>query len=296
MRYLRFLILLVRRGSLSQKPFDFEADRRKGIDASYVSPEIIPKNNPLKRYLLRTSWGYSLMSNLAYLSNAAGMNKMYYISEEHKLIYVRILKSASTSVLKEFLPLIEPGLRNINFTEEQLDTLGYYHAKREMTFAQQKYKKFAVVRDPFRRIVSVYLDLFDPDTPRFTYATYWFGVLRKEMTFKNFIKTISSIPPSLSGPHMAPQSRILSAAGELRDISIFRIEEPDDLEKFMAEYGMAIPHLNRQPMYDYRSFYDPETLSLVYKLYKDDIRLLGYTQQYGTLCNFIAWAYEKRAL
>ena len=298
MKFIRLLILLLRRGSIAHKPFDFEANRQKNIDASYFpTNKKVKTKSRLKQYLLNTRVGYGILSNLAYIKNVSDMNKMYYVSDEKKLTYIRILKSGSTSVLKVFLPLIEPNVKDIDFKEDQIDTLGYYYAKKSLSPQQGEYKKFAIVRDPFRRIVSVYLDLFDPTAPTFTYATYWFGVLRQDMTFKDFVKTISNIPQALAGPHVASQTSILNAADKLRHISIMKIEDIETVENFFAEHGMSMLHMNKQSSnYDYRSYYDPETLSLVYRLYHDDIELLGYKNKYETLRHFISVAYGKRTV
>jgi hypothetical protein len=300
MKFLRLIILLIQRGSLSQQPIDFEIRRKQMIDPAYF-PTSTPspkKNNPIKSYLLSTPVGYSLFANLAYLKNTASMNNMYFISDNYKLIYIRILKSASTSLLKEFLPLVDGKLRNVYFSDEQIDVLGFYYQQKRFEPAHLAYTKFALVRNPFRRIVSVYLDLFDPRAVPFTYSSYWFGVLKKGMTFKDFIKTIDQIPLSLLGPHFTPQWYILKKASDLKDIRIYRIEKDvESLTQFLNQYSIALPHVNVQrSAYDYRSYYDPETLAIVNKLYQHDVSLFGYQEDYNALRQYIAEYYENRTL
>ena len=105
------------------------------------------------------------------------MNTMYYVADGHKAVYVRILKAAGTSVLTEFLKLMDSQLIGKRLSEEQVDALGYYFLKRSLPESAAGYEKFAIVRNPFQRIVSVYLDLFDSSNPLFSYSAYWFGIL-----------------------------------------------------------------------------------------------------------------------
>ena len=290
MKLVRFLLLLFRRGSLRLKRVDFDGERNKILDSSLL-PFPVPKRKEitLKTLLINSSVGYSLLANLSYLKNAESMNKMYFVSDSHQVVYIRILKCASTSMLREFLPLIDSRLNGPHFSDEQLDVLGFYYKKKVVLKSQNSYKKFALVRDPFQRIVSVYLDLFDPAATTFTYAAYWFGVLRANMTFKEFIRTIDQIPTSLLGPHLIPQSYILRKASFVEDIMVFRIDkDAEALREFLQNYGLSLPHLNKHPVnYDYRSYYDAETLSMVGQLYSGDVKLFGYEEDYQLLQRFV---------
>jgi hypothetical protein len=291
MKFLQFIILLIQRGSLSQRPVNFDAQRKEIMTTAIGSPTMIHerKENALKSYLLSTTVGYSLLSNLAYLKNSRHMNNMYFISDTYKVIYIRILKAASTSMLKEFLPLVDVTLKGVYFTDEQIDVLGFHYAHKNFKAAHVMYTKFALVRNPFERIVSVYLDLFDPTAVTFTYAPYWFGILKQDMTFKDFLKTIHKIPRSLLGPHFTSQHYILRKATDIKDLTIYRIEKDEEaLNKFLGRFGIELPHLNKHPLgYDHRSYYDPETLGLVTALYQDDINSFGYQAEYNALQKYI---------
>lgn len=291
MKFLRFMIIIVRRGSLLHHPVDFEGQRKRIMEQIPFFEETPTqrKNNTIKSYLFSKKIGYSLISSLSYLKNARRMNNMFFISERHEVIYIRILKSASTSMLKQFLPLIDVRLKGVDFSDEQLDVLGFYHEKKKFELAHQGYGKFALVRNPFHRIVSVYLDLFDPGAETFTYASYWFGILKRNMSFKDFIKTIVKIPLALLGPHFSPQSYILKRAAVLNNVAIYRIEKDmETLGKFLDQYGMALTHLNRQSTsYDYRSYYDHETFIMVSELYKEDVSLFKYQDDYNALARYI---------
>jgi Sulfotransferase family len=291
MKVVRFLQLLFKQGSLRLKRVDFDDERSRTLDFSQLPIPVPAKKveSRIKAFLMRNSLGYSLLANLAYLKNARRMNVMYFVSDSHQVVYVRLLKCASTSMLREFLPLVDNRLKDTHFSDQQLDVLGFYYVKKVIPKGQDRYKKFALVRNPFQRIVSVYLDLFDPASSTFTYSAYCFGILTANMSFKVFIKTIGQIPTLLLGPHFSPQSYILENASALENIQVFRIEkDAEALEKFLQPYGLSLPHLNKHAVsYDYRSYYDAETFSIVERLYAGDVKRFGYEEDYRLLQQYV---------
>ena len=147
--------------------------------------------------------------------------------------------------------------------------------KKEIPESAGGFEQFAIVRDPYQRIVSVYLDLFDPSSPIFSYSAYWFGILDRAMSFKDFVKVISKIPISLLGPHFSPQHYILK---DLSDVKVFRLEDDSkELAEFLHRYGIELQHRNKHKVeYDYRSYYDKETFAIVNRMYREDVDRFGF--------------------
>jgi len=277
MKLLRFIFLLIRRGSLFQEPIDFEAKRRALLPSVALSdPVSIPTSDGKRRSRRwRMPLLYTIIANLSYFRDRHEMNKMYYVSQSDSIVYVRILKAAGTSVLTGFLRLMDSKLKAASLSDEQVDALGYYFVKRELPDSSRNFERFAIVRDPYQRLVSVYLDLFDPASPVFSYSAYWFGILDRTMSFKDVVKVISKIPASLLGPHFSPQSGILK---DVPDVRLFRLEKDyKALTDFLHHHGIEFLHRNKHKAeYDYRSYYDKETFELVSSIYHEDVDRFGY--------------------
>jgi hypothetical protein len=288
MKLLQFVFLLIRRGSLFLEPIDFEAKRKTLLATLPVGNAITAPATEPKRpsQLWKVPGLYSMMASLSYYRDRRLMNRMYYVSDIHRVVYIRILKAAGTSVLNGFLRLMDDSLKTVSLTDEQVDALGYYFVSKEIPVSASGFERFAIVRDPYQRIVSVYLDLFDPFSQVFSYSAYWFGILDRTMTFKDFVKVISKIPISLLGPHFSPQHYILN---DLPDVKVFRLEDDSkDLTEFLRRYDIELQHRNKHKAeYDYRSYYDSETFDLVSSIYQGDVERFGYVNEKRDLGNII---------
>ena len=294
MKLLKFIVFCFRNGSLLNPPFDFAEERRKTLselsDRHVESKAEQPRaGKKLASWILKHPVGYNLLANLSYVRKSRRMNSMFFVSDDRKLVYVRILKTASTSILKEFLPLLDSQLKNILLSDEKIDALAFRFVKKRLTRQTQHYKKFALIRDPFQRLVSVYHDLFDPSSDRFSYQNYCFGILNPNLTFHQFVRTLDIIPDFLKGPHFASQYYILSQTAGIEDIIWFRLEKDKPaFEDFIANYGMTFIQRNKQQKsYDFKDFYDTETINRVYHLYKQDITYFDYREEYDQLCKYV---------
>ncbi len=292
MKLLRFLLLIFRNGSLNHSSFDFEEERRELLN-SFPNQQPGKKTDTHKTVrsrLMNTKIGYSLISNLSYVRHARQMNVMLFVCEAKQLVYIRILKSASTSILKELLPTIDKKLEGHSLSDDQIDALAFNYLQKELTPLEELYPKFALVRNPFHRIVSVYLDLFDSSGNHFSYESYWFGILQSKMSFQEFVDTISQVPDFFKGPHFAPQHYILANVTKLNNIFYFRIDKDQQaLANFLTKHGINLPHQNKHSgSYNYLSFYNIDLVGKVYNMYKQDVMSFDYKAEYNQLLNFVS--------
>lgn len=287
MEKIKFIFYLVKHGSRQQSRINFEIERKIALKKIHFQlPNLAnPRKKHIIAWLSKGNLSHLLLVNIAYLKNVSRLNKMFFIYSGKKIVFVRILKSASTSLLNELLPLIEPQLATYNLTDEEIDALSFYYVQNKLSALESDHTKFCLVRNPFARIVSVYLDLFKVKRESFTYANYWFGILRHDMSFKEFIKTISVIPKQWLGPHFSSQHQILENTGYIENITHFRIEKDmDAIYSFLNNFSITLPHRNKQKNnYDYVTFYDQESLELVYQLYSKDVHAFGYLEDFEIL-------------
>jgi hypothetical protein len=214
-----------------------------------------------------------LITNLAYLKSTPSVHKQFFVSDRHKLVYLRIFKNASTSILKSMLPQLYEPVKDHALTDEQIDAVAHYVVRRSLTPLQKHYTMFAVVRNPFERTVSAYTDLFDPASDYFSYEDFLGGIFRKDMSFKEFINTLAAVPDSLRGPHLASQHSMIKQAGGGKDnLMIFRLEtDKQQLADFLGSYGFTFGHQNKSKRTsDYKDYFDADTIKLVASIYKDD--------------------------
>lgn len=286
MKIWRFVLFLFKHGSIRGIYIDFEHRRAEIFKSAPVQLKPLNKNMyvRLRDKFIKGRYAVSLISAIAYLKSIPKIHRQYFVVTSLQLVYVRIFKAGSTSILKQILPLIDPNLKNKNFTDRQIDEFGNQYVRHALGLHETRYEYFTVVRNPFHRLVSVYLDLFDPHHP-FVYQTYLFGILKKEMTFGEFVQTLYHIPETLKSSHFIPQSYIVKLCGREKRIKCFRLEKDRlALETFLQQYGMAINHNNKRKMdYDYRSYYDMNTLQMAYAMYQADVEMFDYTEEYKLL-------------
>ncbi len=292
MKWFRFIIYLVKNGSIKGNPRNFEKRRAEILDAVFLQqPAKKSIYKSFRSALVTNPYTTQFISAAAYVINRNRIKRQYFFVDASQLGYVRIFKSASTSILRELLPLIDHCLKGKTLSDQQLDVLGDDYVRHLIKEKETDYTYFTLVRNPFRRMVSVYLDLFDGRNTFFSYQTYFFGILKKDMSFSAFIKVIDKLPESLRSPHFASQYQIIKTCGLAERIQCFRIEKDKELlNEFLSGYGIKLRHSNaHESTYDYRKFYDLETAKLVYSMHRKDIEFFNYEDDYRAMLGSIGY-------
>ncbi|NJM27020.1 MAG: sulfotransferase family protein, partial [Bacteroidia bacterium] len=230
--YLKVIQLIFRQGSLRVRRVDFDGARGAVLAGLGAVNQKKSAYASLRRGLMKWPVFYFLFHNASAVKNRRRVLREYFISPADQLVFVRIFKNASTSILRGMLPRIDNGLRHQNLNDDQVDALAHSLSAHRLGAELNKYVRFAIVRDPFRRLVSAYRDVFDPNTAVFAYEGYLFGVFKKDMDFPTFVRTLCQIPDPLRGPHFASQTLILSY---VENVKVYKLEsEATALAQFLG--------------------------------------------------------------
>jgi hypothetical protein len=189
------------------------------------------------------------------------------VSRQHRLLYVPVAKCACTSLKTMMIKLagidcpdiaVELGVHVVTDkfnTGAQLKDLPMDTARQIL--ASDDYFKFSVVREPFERLVSAYLEKFvyrrhsrsnlEHTGPVLTAAQGGVDIdPQRGISFDQFIAYILGQDPYDLDPHWRPQHLYLRGLASFS--RAFRLEEIDKLEKYLREQKgieVQLGHQNR---------------------------------------------------
>jgi hypothetical protein len=195
--------------------------------------------------------------------------------KEHNAIFIHIPKTGGTSVLRMFGLGPEPDQFDIfyHMTEDfEYDHASARYIKSQIPDVYEQCHKFALVRNPYDRLVSEYFwKIKDKDTRGFEVG---------EMYFLNFVEKLYAdyeriLSLSQRGKsHFVPQSSYV-----LEDVEIFKFEEIDKcFDMLCARYGVEKPSKrhNRTEHNHYETYYTEKAKNMVYDMYYLDFLTFGY--------------------
>lgn len=274
-KYLQLAAQVLRNGTLRHRGQNFNSTRAKSLENLQ---EFIPEINAIGNKKSSTS---NLLAQAAFIQSSF-RKKGGHLTVQN-LGYIRIPKSANTSVSYAMLVKKYPPLKERNPDETQINFLADVNLRIAKESGIETF--FTVVRNPFARLVSVYRDFFETNRAEFIYADYLFGILSQTISFAEFVSRISRIPDRLKDQHFKPQHLFVEPyENKGLAVKIFQLETPSALESFLEEHGMELSHRNKSPeAYDYAQYYNPYLLQQVFEIYETDIQKFGYSQLYESL-------------
>ena len=157
------------------------------------------------------------------------------------------------------------------------DFFEYDHASAQLIKAREPeiYSycyKFAIVRNPYDRLVSEYCwkkkdkDVRSVDVENMTFSEF------VKFLYDNFDKI--QLKSHKEKSHLIPQSNFV-----LDDVEVFRFEEIDNLIGCLVKkYELNVPQekFNSTSHEHYLSYYDDRLKGMVYDLYRTDFLLFNY--------------------
>ena len=207
-----------------------------------------------------------------------------------KLLYYPVPKAASSSV-KRLIAKVE-GKPYVGIPQHEIDFDLVWGAQAEQFSA---FTSFTVVRNPWDRFLSCYLDKIRGRSQDPVYSgrpDIHEGFLRynqiiglelfhADMSFYEFATAVSWIPDYLADEHFRSQHRMFCAPnGRSLARRIIRFEELHagiaPLFRDVEGGKISLEFSNRTRHSNYRDFYDAATRKIVSRRYRRDIERLGY--------------------
>lgn len=201
--------------------------------------------------------------------------------------YIRIPKSASTSLGKGMLEKIYPALRQKTIDEKQINYLMDKNLQLNATTSNRTY--FTIVRNPFSRLVSVYRSYFENNSVNYIYRDYLFGILPQKLSFDDFVNRVACIPDRLKDQHLKPQYHFIEYYKNRGiGVKVFKLEEPEKIDQFLGENDLQLLHLNKAAdRYTYQSYFSVNSFKLALEIYQSDIDRFDYKTDVESLKIFL---------
>lgn len=217
----------------------------------------------LKKYV--KAWlPENVVDKLIFLKGKMGASPYFHYNDQFKAIFIHIPKAAGTSV---YTSLFGEVKRNHI-------RLLYFEAYDASKF--KRYFKFAIVRNPYDRLVSSYFyiknknDLYTP-------------MLEKYPTFSSFVKALKNSATKVELfkiPHFNSQFYFLADRhGKVGVDFIGHFENlENDYKVIASKLGIStkLDHHNKSKHKPYSEYFDSELIRIVNEVYNDDFTHLGY--------------------
>lgn len=221
--------------------------------------------------------------------------------ETLNILFIDICKTASTSIRKAFrknLPNYE--YRGIHHSLPNFSAIGF--ESKDGTFWRgtcnpvteldlQTYRTFTVVRNPYDRLVSLYLCSYGQKKPSHKFLKARDEGVNFKMPFEDFVKEVRDNKKkwfaAYKGHRHKPQLQWISdKTGKVRVKEIIRFENLDEdfynlLEKWsipqfkLKKMNPAESH-TKEKREHYRYYYNPESKKIAEEIYKEDLKYFNY--------------------
>lgn len=253
----------------------------------------------VRREYYKWRWAFASLKNL--MKNGSVMDRVYLVNRDKKLIYVANAKVASSSIKSSVYGLGK--IETYHDVNHELSRAGALETNIGIDAYPDCYR-FSFVRNPYRRLLSCYLNKYHTDKEEspegrvnsyfLYYDTYLLGYLRKDKGFAHFARRVCRIPDRLADRHIVGQRYMLTDPKSGRRVAEFigRMEDlPEAYEPIRERFDVSpLPHYNStqaKKKSNWMDAYDLRTAQMVYRRYKDDIEAFGYQQESDELMAYL---------
>jgi len=211
------------------------------------------------------------------------------------IAYFPIAKCGCSFIKKMILSMVEEQQVENKDIHYCFNSSKYFNSRNDVNELAECKWMFALVRNPFARIVSFYKDKIELARTEYRHIEYlekyYFGMFNKEMTFSEFVYTVCDLPDDVAEIHFRSQFDSLPKKYFNR-IKIFRIEEMDDVVSYISNKmgvanGMQYRPVNKRDKYDYRSYFTLELFELIFNRYSMDVIKFGYLEEAVALRKYL---------
>lgn len=214
------------------------------------------------------------------------------VCEPLRLCYYSIPKVASSTVKRY---LVEHGYKDHDMATDnmglyQVHAYSFPRATASEILRLDDHLKFAVVRDPYRRIWSCYVDKIlrnrdngKPIHPGFSRYNRIFGInaFDVNMDFTSFLKSVARLPDWMADGHFRSQHRFIAKLnGKLLVDRIVKIEAlEEEMRQLTRDRELPAwnpPNLNPSKANSTSHDWSAEQIRIVNSRYADDFKWLSY--------------------
>ncbi len=215
-------------------------------------------------------------------------NSRCAISKQSQFVYFRIPKAANSTVIST-LYFAENGeiadsFDAINTIKKSYFTPGNLNMD-ELEFVLSDYWKFTLVRNPYDRILSAYLDKIVRNRPQKEWAEIYFGKYKDSITFDEFLDYLEFGNGVYDDPHWALQTDLIfMPLNEIDFVGRFENFENDIAIIAKNIFGREVDAVNWNPHStesDSRrcEYLTVDRIRRIYRIYQKDFELLKYSKK-----------------
>jgi hypothetical protein len=202
------------------------------------------------------------------------------IIKEEKIIFIHIPKNAGQSVEaffgRKWTPSYKRRSENPGLWPESFPRHAPW-SRYKRKYNTTKYRAFAIVRNPWARMVSSYIYELKMAQKGIVRGRPNRELLAAGGSFEDYVRNANR-----KAVFLRPQVIWLrDVDGRIGVSDIIRFESlSDDFKQLARTYNLkndSLPHVNSSSHKHYSEYYNEETIRLVAEIYKEDIETFGYT-------------------